>query len=650
MDQQPGLDRNALIGIVLMSLVLGLWMVFTAPSPEEIEAQQQAQEAQQAEQLIADSLDAIAQGPTTLDAPGADSSSVSAPIDSSFAAALSGPQRTLTVVSNRYEATFSTKGGSPVSYRLLNYNRAESDEPVELVSNEEGALSIQFLPPRGAALDSRALTFRPVVDGAVFEGDTLRIAEGSTGTLSFEAPIADGALRLVYGFEHDSYDVDFRVETPGSNLLQQSGGYDVIWNGAVPLSEAQPDQEIVQAGAYALYGGDTEFIRLDEPGEAEPIQGTGDVGWVAVKTKFFLAAIIPTEGTQTEGFLLEGSQIGEVDSPDSFAQDYTARIEMPRLEVDGSAAFTLYLGPLELRRLAEYGLYDTVDFGFGAFMTRPIARYIIAPSLAFLHGFIPSYGWAIVLFALLVKLVLWPLTAVSYRSQARMKELQPQMAAIKEKYGDDPQKQQEATMKMYREAGVNPLGGCLPMLLQYPILIAMWRFFQSTLVLRGESFLWAADLSAPDPVLQLPFTIPFVGDFLAGFTILMAATMVISMRLSGAGGAAAGTQQKVIMYMMPLIFFLFFNRFPSGLSLYYLAFNVFSIVQQRLVNQQVAAASASGEKGNGGPGGDGQAGRPPKGPKGGGPKGKGKTRSNGRSSKRKGGILSQAIADAKKRR
>ena len=645
MDQQPGLDRNALIGIVLMSLVLGLWMVFTAPSTEELEAQRQAQEAQQAEQLVADSLDALADGPATLDAAGADSLALSAPIDSSFAAALSGTQRTLTVLSNRYEATFSTKGGTPISYRLLSYNRAESDEPVELVSDEEGAISLQFLPPRGAALDTRALTFRPVVDGSVFEGDTLRIAEGSTSTLSFEAPIGEGALRFVYGFEDDSYDVDFRIETPGSDLLQQSGGYDVIWNGAVPLSEAQPDQEIMQVGAYALYGGDTEFIRMDEPGDAEPIQGTGNVGWVAVKTKFFLSAIIPSEGTETSGFLLEGSQIGEVDNLDGFAQDYTARIEMPRLAPTESAAFTLYLGPLELRRLAEYGLYDTVDFGFGAFMTRPIARYFIAPTLAFLHTFIPSYGWAIVIFALLVKLLLWPLTAVSYRSQARMKELQPQMVAIKEKYGDDPQKQQEATMKMYREAGVNPLGGCLPMLLQYPILIAMWRFFQSTLVLRGESFLWAADLSAPDPVLQLPFTIPFVGDFLAGFTILMAITMVISMQLSGAGGAGAGTQQKVIMYMMPLIFFLFFNRFPSGLSLYYLGFNVFSIVQQRLVNQQVASASANGA---GGAGGDGQAGRPPKTPKSGGPKGK--ARSNGRSSKRKGGIMSRAIADAKKRR
>ena len=151
-------------------------------------------------------------------------------------------------------------------------------------------------------------------------------------------------------------------------------------------------------------------------------------------------------------------------------------------------------------------------------------------------------------------------------------------------------------MRVYREAGVNPLGGCLPMLLQYPLLIALWRFFQSTLVLRGESFLWAQDLSAPDPVLPLPFTVPFVGDYLAGFTMLMALSMVVSMRLSmSSSSGMAGGQQKVLMYMMPLVFFLFFNRFPSGLSLYYLAFNLFSIVQQRLVNKQVHDAHERGE-------------------------------------------------------
>lgn len=581
--EPQGLDRTALLGILLMSLILGLWMIQTAPDPAEVAAQRAA----------ADSLAAVeAQRSPAVDVPEVEAldEAPAAPTDSVFARAIGGPERTVTVLTDRYEATFSTRGGTPVGFELRSYNRAESDEPVELVSNEAGALAVGFVPPQGAYVDSRTLTFTPVVNGEPFEGDTLRIEEGD-GSLLFEAPVGDGALRFVYGFEHDSYDVDFQIETPETNILSQGGGYELIWDGALPFAEANVEGEAQQGGAYLRSGGETESVRLEEAGEAEPLTRTGDIDWVAVKTKFFIAALIPQ--SPTSGARLVGEQTGEAGTGE-FAQDYAARLEMPRLGADETAGFTLYLGPLELRRLAAYGLYDTVDFGFGGFITRPIARYIVAPVFAFMSTFLPNYGLVIILFALLVKLVLWPLTAVSYRNMAKMRELQPQMEAVKEKHGDDPQKQQEAMMRVYREAGVNPLGGCLPMLLQYPILIALWQFFQSTLVLRGEGFLWATDLSAPDPILNLPFTIPFYGDFVAGFTLLMGLSMIVSMKLSTTAGTG-GTQQKVLMYMMPAVFFLFFNRFPSGLSLYYLAFNLFSIVQQRMINQQVHEAHEKGE-------------------------------------------------------
>ena len=593
--EPQGLDRTAILGILLMSLILGLWMIQTAPTAEQVEAQRAAADSVAAVQAAADSLAA-----TAAPAPGEAEAleSPAAPADSAFVTAEGQPERLVTVLTDRYEATFSTHGGTPVSFKLRSYDRAQSDEPVELVSDEDGALAIGVLPRRGDYLDTRALAFTPVVNGQPFEGDTLRIEDGE-GDIRFETPIqgADGAgaLRFVYGFHHDSYDVDFRVETPGTDLLSQGGGYELVWDGALPLAEADPQGETQQAGAFVSSAGDTESVKLTEAGEAEPVVLTGSIDWVAVKTKFFIAALIP-EGA-TEGARLTGAQVGEADVPDGFSQDYSARLEMPGLGAGEAAAYTLYLGPLELRRLSDYGLYDTVDFGaWVGWMIRPIAQFVVAPAFAFLSTFIPSYGLVIIVFALLVKLLLWPLTAVSYRNAAKMRELTPQLNAVKEKYGEDPQKQQEAMMRVYKEAGVNPLGGCLPMLLQYPLLIALWRFFQSTLVLRGESFLWAADLSAPDPVLPLPFTIPFVGDYLAGFTMLMAASMIISMRLSmSSSSGMAGGQQKVLMYMMPLVFFLFFNRFPSGLSLYYLAFNIFSIVQQRMVNKQVHDAHERGE-------------------------------------------------------
>ncbi len=419
-----------------------------------------------------------------------------------------------------------------------------------------------------------------------------------------------------------------RVEAVGTDVLAR-GTYDLAWSGALPLAEEDPKGETTQAGAYLRSGGETESIHLRKPSEADPIERTGTVDWVAVKTKFFIAAIVPTSPTVASGARLTGQQVGAA-GESAFAQDFSASLEMPALAAGQSQNVTLYLGPLELRRLATYGLYDTVDFGFGGFITRPIARYVIAPLFALLSSFIASYGLVIILFALIVKLVLWPLTGASYRSAAKMRELQPELAALKESYPDDPQKQQEGMMRLYKERGVNPLGGCLPMLLQYPILIALWRFFQSTLVLRGESFLWAHDLSAPDVIATLPFALPAYGSHVSGFTLLMAGSMLATMKLSQPSGNAVSGQQKALLYMMPLIFLLFFNGFPAGLSLYYLAFNIFSVVQQRIVNRQVHEQAGKGEIPGIG------AAAPVKGRK---------AKTNGRAS-----LTSRAVADAEARR
>ena len=586
--ESQGLDRSAVFGILLISLLLLVWMLTQTPRPEDVSTPDPTAETAEAagEPEIGPEVETEA------------TVALRAPTDSLFAAATGGTAREVVVLTDRQRATFSTRGGTFRSLQLLRYKNAGSEEPVELIADSVGTFALGFNPPQGQFVDTRTLQFRPIVDGELFEGDTLRVTDAPR-EIAFEAPIGEGALRLVYTFTPDAYQIGVRVETPGTDILQQGGGYDVTWDGALPRAEGDAKQETMQAGAYVHLGGETDVLRLSEAGTLEPIDRTGQIDWVAVKTKFFLAAILPAEGTETDGARLSAQQIGEADEGGEFAQDYSATVEMPGLAPDERAEFTLYAGPLELHRLEALDLYDVVDFGFGETVTRPIARYVVAPTLAFLTSIIPSFGIAILIFALLVKLVLWPLTSASYKNAARMRELQPKMAAIKEKYGDDPQKQQEATMKLYKEEKINPLGGCLPMLLQYPILIALWRFFQSTLVLRQQGFLWAHDLSAPDPILHLPFTIPLYGDYVAGFTLLMGLSMIIQMRVSMSGSTAAGGQQKVIMYMMPLMFFLFFNRFPSGLSLYYLGFNFLSIIQQRIVNNKVHNAANAPEGSNG---------------------------------------------------
>lgn len=562
MNQDPSLDRSTLIGIVLITIILGVWMFFYAPSPEPAPPPQAAAEADTTEthpEVRQDPLSRLA-------------------LDSTFAQAAHGEERLLTVENDLYRAVFSTRGATLRSLQLRRYDRAGGEgEPVEMISAADGALALAFTPPSGRYVDTRALYF--ATPG--LEGDSLAVA-GAPTELAFEVAVPDGTLRQTYTFRPGSYEIGLRIEQAGADLLTESGGYEILWDGGVPFAESSAKEEALAAGLYARSGGEVEAITLTkQASEAKILRG--QVEWVAVKNKYFIAALQPSGAT--EGAELEGERIGEPDGA-AYVEDYEVRLLMPRPRGEAQE-FRLYVGPMELGLLNEFasGLYDVVDYGFGAFITRPIAQYVISPLFHLLGSFIPSYGLVIILFALIIKLVLYPLMKVSYKNTARMRELQPKIEAVKEKYADDPQKQQEAMLRVYRETGVNPLAGCLPMLLQYPIIIALWRYFQNSIVIRQESFLWTADLSAPDPLLHLPFNVPLYGDYVAGFTLIMGLSMIFQMRVAMPASSAGGAQAKVMMYFLPLMLFVIFNRLASGLSLYYLVFNVLSIVQQRLINK-----------------------------------------------------------------
>ncbi len=562
MNQDPQLDRSTLTGIFLITLIMGAWLLFFQPQPP-VEA-----EGETAPEVV--------QEEPAFESPAVERM---VPTDSAFAAVATGEARTITVENGLYRAAFSTRGGTLTSFQLAEYAvSSEEGQPVELISEPDGALGLGFTPPQGSFVDTRSLYFR-----TPFEGDRLAVAD-EPRELVFEAPIEEGVLRYVYTFAPDRYEVGFRIEQEGADLLSASGGYELVWDGDVPFAEASAKDEFPASGAFARSGGEIEKVTLlKETSGAERL--TGSVEWVAVKNKYFAVVLLPQ--SPTEGAELEGERIGEAGEAE-FEEDFSIRLAMPRPRGE-TDAFLLYLGPLELERIERYaaGIYDIVDYGFGGFITRPIAEFVIAPLFRLLGSFLPNYGLVIILFGILIKLALYPLTKASYKNTARMRELQPKLEAVKEKYGDDPQKQQEAMMRVYRETGVNPLAGCVPMLLQYPIIIALWRYFQNSIVIRQESFLWAQDLSAPDPILQLPFSIPLYGDFVAGFTLLMGLVMMVQMQVAMPPSAAGGAQAKIFQYVLPIVLFVIFNRLASGLSLYYLVFNLLTIVQQKLINKEV---------------------------------------------------------------
>lgn len=510
--------------------------------------------------------------------------------DSLFTAVQSGVERLITVENDVYRAIFSTKGATLRSLEMKKYNRPDLVTPVQLVdTSRAGAIALQFTSRSSHAVDTRTLFFESSAPNRV-------VVDRDDVTLAFTMNIGQGSITQTYTFDKDSYQIDLDVRQVNSESFATMDGYELVWDGAVPFSEENPKIESQSAGVFARSGGEVEKVVLTRDENGNRTLG-GKVDWIGIKSQYFAAIVMPDQ--ETRGAEIFGARVGE---PDEIGYDvhFEGLLDMGHPGSDPQH-FRIYVGPMDYFALAAYKLhlYDMVDYGwkFIEWMIRPLAKFVFIPLFRFMHSFIPSYGIVIILLALLMKIVLYPLTKSSFRSMAKMRDLQPRMEAIKEKYADNPQKQQEAMMKMYKEEGANPLGGCLPMLLQYPVIIALWRFLPQSIEIRQQGFLWASDLSAPDKILQLPFDIPFYGDFVAGFTLLMGLSMVVQMKVQ-MSSSPSNPQMKMFTYLMPVMIFAIFNRFASGLSLYYLCYNIFTAAQQKWINmgleKEKAAAAAAG--------------------------------------------------------
>ncbi len=570
------MDRNTLTGIVLISIVFFAWMYFTAPSPEELERVQQ-------QRALQDSLNAIEQI-DDFDANGRDLNGIlrpdtPEPSRGAFATSQAADTTITTVKTPYYRILFTSLGGGPAQFELLRHSKFDGDTVTLLADTTRSAYNLGFLSTENYNIDTNELLFIPR-----HGSDNITIGEGETGSVVYDLVLEDGrTLTFEYLLNGDGYQMSLNIYFDGVRELISGSYYELGWQPRMRTTERSRDQEAQYSAAYVYAGGAMESISLTSSGsERETI--TGNIGWVSTKTKFFTQIIKP-EG-DTDGAILMADVTGDNDG----IRTHYRSILRSVIPADGSSSFNLFVGPLDhvyLNRFDE-SAYDMVDTGFRflRWFSDPFVKWVVLPFFVFFGGILPNYGLVIILFALVVKIVLYPLTKKSFESMAAMRELQPEMKLLQEKYKDNPQAQQQATMKLFKKAKVNPLGGCLPNLLQAPVLITLWRYFQNSIEIRQESFLWAQDLSAPDPILQLPFTIPFLGDFIGGFVLLMSLTMVVQMKISGSG-AASNPQMKVFQYVLPVVLFFFFNQFASGLSLYYLIYNALSIGQQMLINKQI---------------------------------------------------------------
>lgn len=586
------MDRNTATGLVLIFILMAGWFYFTMPTAEQLAEQER-------ERAIRDSIAAV-QDPqqnfdqNTLDDEQPVVSSPLAEIPTStsgiFGASAITDTSHVIVQSPLYTAVFTNLGAGPSEFVLNEYSTWDGN-PIQLIENNSRSVyNVGFLSTENYNIDTRNLLFSQITPGT-----TINVGEGDTQELSYALELADGRQVIyTYTFHPESYAIDLDIRFVGLRNYIVGSSIDFSWDSPLNFTEKDRTQDGLLASAYAYTGGELEQLKLTEA-ESDDKTYNGDITWVSTRTKFFAQIIKPVTGS--DGAILEGSQDGPQDEALT-NHAYSATVQSD-VSSDGQVSFELYIGPLQYDSIKEFDdhAFDMVEVGYAwiRWFSDPFVRFIVIPFFGFMGGFISNYGVLVIIFAVLVKLCLSPLTYKSFKSMAAMRELQPKMKEIQEKYKDNPQKQQQETMKMYKKAGVNPLGGCLPNLLQFPILITLWRFFQNSIILRQKEFLWASDLSAPDYILNLPFAIPFLGPNIAGFVLLMTGAMIVQSQLTGGmsgGGTPANPQMKVFQYIFPVMLLFIFNNFAAGLSLYYLIFNVLSIVQQILINKNMKKEKA----------------------------------------------------------
>lgn len=473
----------------------------------------------------------------------------------------------IVVETDLYHAVFNTRGAVLREWTLKKYERFDSTL-VQLIASDEnqsGNLAI-VIPTFADTIDTELLPFQADTTGLILD------ASRDRGELAFRLDLGEGRVvekRMVFWNDKYSFDLEVRLYKFGD--IVRDFKYIVKWESGLLPTERDINHDMRYAKAYVLTKGD---LISQSVGKTKPV--THPVLWAAARTKYFAVALIPRSreavGAQIAGHEKElpGGQM---------LRAYELGLEMPLVRKNAVVdSFTVYLGPLDYRIVKKYhaGLEQMMNFGWR--IIRPISIAVLL-SLQALHKVIPNYGVVLILFSLMIKIVVYPLTRKSYQSMKRMQQLQPKMAELKEKYAKDPQRLNRETMKLYKEHGVNPLGGCLPTLLQMPLLYALFIVFQSTIELRGAGFVaWITDLSAPDTIAHLPFTLPFYGNNVNVLPIVMGLTMLWQQKMT-----MQDPKQKAMVYMMPILFTFLFNNFPSGLTLYYTVFNAFTIVQQKMI-------------------------------------------------------------------
>jgi len=579
------MDKQTTIAFVLIGGILVFWLYLSSPEPQK---QQPVKKDTTTVVQKSDSLNTVLSEPIGKKQSETDSLSLGKMFLNN-----SLPEKTITVENELYLIEFSTKGGNIRKVFLKHFNnwysiKADSKSDiyktkVQLINySKGGTFDLAFISSEGKAINTSLLNFESD------KNQTHIDVKGKDSTqLAFTYNLGNGkSIKKTFTFHGNDYGINSDVEFAGMNNSISNNSYDLVWSNGIHFVEENSADESGSANASLFYGDEHVTIDASDEGKKVDKEFNGRVDWIGVRNKYFATIISPNEPANVEGAFVEGILHNYSDGARKF---YTIRLTVPfknsSLE---KRSFLLYMGPINYDALKTYNRHmeAIVEFGsfFGLkFIVRPIAEYVLLPLFNFLHIFIPNYGVVIIIFAFIIKLVLYPLTKSSLQSMRKMQLLSPKISEIKEKFKDDPAKVNKETMNLYKVYGINPAGGCLPLILQMPIFIALWGVLQNAAELRQQHFVfWINDLSRPDNIITLPFKLPIVGiEHISGLALLMGITTFVQQKQT-----IKDPKQQAMIYMMPVMLTLMFMGFPSGLNLYYFMFNLFSIVQQYYINQK----------------------------------------------------------------
>lgn len=538
-----------------MFAVLAVYFAWFAPDPPEPIQEVATEQATTELNTTQDSISASSQIASSPEIPDSIRDAQNYERYGALAFAVSDIEESQTIENDDIKVTFSSKGGLIKEVALLNHQDNKGNK-FKIMDESKSRISM-IVDNQGKSIDLSDLSY------------TGRISQRSDTTeVLYSATNGSIEIEHRYQIPQKGFTIKYDLSTSGLNSVISPTDIGFQWNHAVNLAEGTLDDSRLNANVR-YYLANEEYDELAERSdEFEEETVSSQIKWVSFKQKFFSTAVIADQSFGS-GYVNQKVNFDDTTSVKNMSMNLT----IPYGEFIKGFGMTYYFGTNKYSTLKKIApeFEENLDMGWGPL---PIVnKFLIIPIFDFLQGFIGNYGLIITILVIFIRLILSPLTYKSHMSMAKMRAMKPELDELKAKHDGDMQKQQQEQMKLYQQVGINPLSGCIPMLLQMPILFSLFFFFPNAVDLRGESFLWAKDLSTYDSIINLPFEIPFYGEHVSLFTILMTASTLLTIAINGQVTSVQGPM-KTLQYVMPIMFLFVLNNYASGLTFYYFVSNM----------------------------------------------------------------------------